>query len=112
MSSNAQRVSIKLSKAGERSVRAGHPWIFEKAITKLNKDGNVGDIAVIYGTKSNKVIGIGLYDPHSQIRIKMLHHNGVSNIDKSWIAEKIAISYDRRVPLIQMDTNSYRLIFG
>jgi 23S rRNA (cytosine1962-C5)-methyltransferase len=112
MTSNAQRVAIKLSKAGERSVRAGHPWIFEKAITKLNKDGNVGDIAVIYGTKSNKVIGIGLYDPHSPIRIKMLHHNGVSNIDKSWIAGKIAIAYDRRVPLLQMDTNSYRLIFG
>jgi len=112
MSSNAQRLAIKLSKAGERSVRAGHPWIFEKAITKLSKDGDVGDIAVIYGTKSNKVIGIGLYDPHSPIRIKMLHHNGGCNIDQSWIGEKIAIAYDRRIPLLQTDTNSYRLIFG
>jgi len=112
MSSNVQRLAIKLSKAGERSVRAGHPWIFEKAITKLSKDGDVGDIAVIYGTKSNKVIGIGLYDPHSPIRIKMLHHNGGCNIDQSWIGEKIAIAYDRRIPLLQTDTNSYRLIFG
>ncbi len=112
MSSNAQRLAIKLSKAGERSVRAGHPWIFEKAITKLSKDGDVGDIAVIYGTKSNKVIGIGLYDPHSPIRIKMLHHNGGCNIDQSWIGKKIATAYDRRIPLLQTDTNSYRLIFG
>ena len=42
----------------------------------------------------------------------MLHHNGGCNIDQSWIGEKIAIAYDRRVPLLQMDTNSYRLIFG
>lgn len=112
MPNEAQRLAIKLSKAGERSVRSGHPWIFEKAITKLSKDGDAGDIAIIYGTKSNKVIGVGLYDPHSPIRIKMVHHNGGTNIDKSWIAEKIAIAYDYRLPLLQTDTNSYRLIFG
>lgn len=112
MPNEAQRLAIKLSKAGERSVRSGHPWVFEKAITKLSKEGDAGDIAIIYGTKSNKVIGVGLYDPHSPIRIKMLHHNGGANIDKSWIAEKIAIAYDRRLPLLEADTNSYRLIFG
>lgn len=112
MSNEAQRLAIKLSKAGERSVRSGHPWIFEKAITKLSKEGNAGDIAIIYGTKSNKVIGVGLYDPHSPIRIKMLHHNGGANIDQAWIAAKIAEAYDRRLPLLKTDTNSYRLIFG
>ncbi len=112
MSNEAQRLAIKLSKAGERSVRSGHPWIFEKAITKLSKEGAAGDIAIIYGTKSNKVIGVGLFDPHSPIRIKLLHHNGGINIDSNWIKEKIAIAYDRRLPLLETDTNSYRLIFG
>ena len=112
MSNEAQRLAIKLSKAGERSVRSGHPWIFDKAITKLSKEGSAGDIAIIYGTKSNKVIGVGLYDPHSPIRIKLLHHNGGSNIDSAWIKDKIAIAYDRRLPLLKTDTNSYRLVFG
>lgn len=112
MPNEAQRLAIKLSKAGERSVRSGHPWIFEKAITKLSKEGEAGDIAIIYGTKSNKVIGVGLFDPHSPIRIKLLHHNGGANIDSAWIADKIAIAYDRRLPLLTTDTNSYRLLFG
>ena len=112
MPNEVQRLAIKLSKAGERSVRSGHPWIFEKAITKLSKEGNAGDIAIIYGTKSNKVIGVGLYDPYSPIRIKLLHHNGGANIDSTWIKDKITIAYDRRLPLLKTDTNSYRLIFG
>jgi len=112
MQNAPQRLAIKLSKAGERSVRSGHPWIFEKAITKLSKEGNVGDIAIIYGTKSNKVIGVGLYDPHSPIRIKMLHHNGGANINQEWIAAKIAEAYDKRLPLLETDSNSYRLVFG
>jgi len=112
MPNEIQRLAIKLSKAGERSLRSGHPWIFEKAITKVSKEGNAGDIAIVYGTKSNKVIGVGLYDPHSPIRIKMLHHNGGANINQEWIADKIAIAYDRRLPLLETDTNSYRLIFG
>ncbi len=112
MSDTAQRLAIKLSKAGERSVRSGHPWIFDKAITKLSKEGAAGDIAIIYGTKSNKVIGVGLFDPHSPIRIKLLHHNGGANINSEWIADKIAIAYDRRLPLLATDTNSYRFIFG
>ncbi len=112
MSNEAQRLAIKLSKAGERSVRSGHPWIFDKAITKLSKEGAAGDIAIIYGTKSNKVIGVGLFDPHSPIRIKLLHHNGGANINSEWIADKIAIAYDRRLPLLATDTNSYRFIFG
>ncbi len=112
MSNEIQRLAIKLSKAGERFVRSGHPWIFEKAITKLSKEGSAGDIAIIYGTKSNKVIGVGLYDPHSPIRIKLLHHNGGANINQEWIASKIAQAYNRRLPLLESDTNSYRLLFG
>ena len=112
MPNEIQRLAIKLSKAGERFVRSGHPWIFDKAITKISKEGNAGDIAIIYGTKSNKVIGVGLYDPHSPIRIKLLHHNGGANINQEWIIAKIAEAYDRRLPLLKTDTNSYRLVFG
>lgn len=106
------RLAIKLSKAGERSLRSGHPWIFEKSITKINTEGNVGDIAIIYGTKSNKVIGVGLFDPYSPIRIKLLYHNGPANIDDQWIKQKMLDAYERRLSLLKTDTNSYRLVFG
>lgn len=107
-----RRLAIKLSKAGERSLRDGHPWIFDKSITKYNADAQTGDLAIIYGTKSNKVIGIGLWDAESPIRIKVLHHGGPANINEQWIESKIQAAFEIRKPLLETDTNSYRLVFG
>ncbi len=107
-----QRLAIKLTAAGERSVRSGHPWLFSKSIVKINKEGKAGDLAIIFGTKSNEVIGIGLYDPSSPIRIKMLSTDGPATINAEFFSEKIARACAIRVPLLETDTNSYRLIFG
>lgn len=107
-----RRLAIKLTKAGERSLRDGHPWIFDKSITKASADAQTGDLAIIYGVKSNKVIGIGLWDQHSPIRIKMLHHDGPTQIDSGWLYTKIHKAYKLRAPLLATDTNSYRLVFG
>jgi 23S rRNA (cytosine1962-C5)-methyltransferase len=107
-----QRLAIKLTATGERTVRSGHPWLFSKSIIKINKEGGAGDLAIIFGTKSNEVIGIGLYDPDSPIRIKILYNNGPVTIDANYFTEKIARAYAIRIPLLETDTNSYRLIFG
>ena len=70
------RLAIKLNPNGERSVLQGHPWVFEKSIIKQNKEGESGDICIIFRKRDDSVIGIGLYDKTSPIRIKMLHHGG------------------------------------
>ena len=107
-----KRLAVKLSIAGERSLRSGHPWLFSKSLEKLNKEGNAGDLAIIFGTKSNEVIGVGLYDPESPIRIKMLHHMGPTAIDLDFFSKKVAAAYAIRLPLLETRTNSYRLLFG
>jgi len=109
--STPKRLAIKLSAQGERSVHSGHPWIFSKNIVKINHEGTAGDIAVIFGKKSNQVIGVGLYDPDSPIRIKMLH-NGPVKIDNSFFENRVANAYALRLPLLETKTNSYRLLFG
>ncbi len=106
------RIAIKLKKDAEKIVKQGHPWVFDKGIVKQSKDGKSGDIAIIYGARFNKVIGIGLLDTDSPIRIKMLHHEGPVTIDASFFRNKIQKAKDIRKPLLETDTNSYRLIFG
>lgn len=107
-----QRLAVKLSVAGERSVRGDHPWLFSNSVEKLNKEGKSGDIAIIFGTRSNEVIGVGLYDPDSPIRIKMLHNSGPATINDDFFAAKIASAYALREPLLATKTNSYRFLFG
>jgi 23S rRNA (cytosine1962-C5)-methyltransferase len=107
-----QILAVKLSVAGERSVRKQHPWIFSESIEKINKEGNAGDIAVIFSHNGNKPIGVGLYDPHSPIRIKMLHFGSGAKIDNVFFSEKIQHAFSLRKDLLKTKTNSYRLIFG
>jgi len=107
-----QRLAVKLNSAGEKSAKQGHPWIFSESIVKLNKEGNSGDLAIIFDARNNSVIGVGLYDPHSPIRIKMLHNEGPATINRTFFIEKIAHAYALRLDLLQTHTNSYRLLFG
>lgn len=107
-----QRLAIKLKSKAESYVRQGHPWVFESSIVKINKEGNAGDIAVIFDQKKNKYLGLGLYDPYSPIRIKMLAHNQSVKIDREFFMERIAASRDLRSSLLESDTNGYRLLFG
>ena len=106
------RHSVRLSAVAERHVRRGHPWIYDQGIEKGPVDGKAGDLAIIFGRKSNKLVGIGLWDPHSPIRIKMLHQGKGVQIDETWFAQKIETAYQKRLPLLASQTNGYRLIFG
>jgi len=105
-------LAVKLSVVGERSVRNNHPWIFEDSIEKISEGGTSGDIAIIFSHTKNKAIGVGLYDPDSPIRIKMLHSGGGRKLDTDFFSEKLNAAFAIRTELLETKTNSYRLLFG
>ncbi|MEL7121322.1 MAG: class I SAM-dependent rRNA methyltransferase, partial [Bacteroidota bacterium] len=107
-----KRLAVKVKQKAERMIRKEHPWIFDESITKLSQEGQAGDLAIIYDQKKNKFLAIGLYDPHSPIRIKILQSKKPATINEEWFEEKIAQAKSKREPLFQTDTNSYRLIYG
>ena len=106
-----QRLALKVKPRAETMLRKGHPWLFESAILKQNKEGNAGDMAIIYD-KKNKFLAVGLYDPYSPIRVKILASKKQAQINAAWFELKIAAAYELRKPLLETDTNSYRLIHG
>jgi 23S rRNA (cytosine1962-C5)-methyltransferase len=105
-------IAVKLSVAGERSVRNHHPWIFSESIEKVNKDGKSGDLAIIFSHTKNKAMGVGLFDPRSPIRIKMIHFDSGVTFDTSFFSKKIQAAFSLRKDLLNTRTNSYRLLFG
>ena len=107
------RLAIKLNTKGEQFVLQGHPWLFSDNITKINDDAKSGDLAIIFGKNKNKVIGLGLYDGNSPIRIKMLHSgNTAVTINATFFNTKIEEAFAKRETLLLTNTNSYRLLFG
>lgn len=108
-----KRLAVKLTAKGENYVQQGHPWVFSDSITKINTDAKTSDLAIIFGKRANKMIGIGLYDAASPIRIKMIYSDTTSvTIDAAFFLSKIQKAYQKRLPLLKTNTNSYRLLFG
>ena len=106
------KLAIKLKPKTERLIKSGHPWVFESSIVKQSKEGNPGDLCIIFDNKKNKFLACGLYDPYSPIRIKILQSLKPVTIDSDWFQNKIEEAYIKRRELLETDTNSYRLIFG
>ncbi|WP_282042860.1 class I SAM-dependent rRNA methyltransferase [Winogradskyella flava] len=108
-----KNLAIKLNAKGEQSVVKGHPWVFSNSIVKINDDAKTGDLAIIFSKNKNKVIGIGLYDAKSPIRIKMIHNAETKvEINSDFFHHKIKNAFDKRLELLETNTNSYRLLFG
>ena len=106
------KIAIKLKPNTEVLVKRGHPWVFENSIIKQNKEGSSGDIAVIFDSRKNKFLACGFYDPNSPIRIKVLQVNTPATINTAWFRNKITAAYKKRIPLLETNTNSYRLVYG
>lgn len=107
-----QRIAIKLKPKAEVLIKKGHPWVFDESIAKQNNPGKAGDLVIIFDNRNNKFLACGLLDPNSPIRIKILQANKPANINSDWFEDKIQEAYNKRIPLLKTDTNSYRLIYG
>lgn len=107
-----QVIAVKVTTKAERKIRQRHPWIFEKSISKQNKQGVSGDIVIIYGQKDNKLIAVGLWDQESPIRIKILEFLKPAKLNQSWFYACITNAFEKRKVLLETDTNAYRLLFG
>ncbi len=109
---STDNISVQLTPAVVRVVKKGHPWIFDKGIIKQNKPGNPGDLAILYDQK-RKFIGIGLLDPESPIKIRVLHRGKPVNLDALWLRKRLDEIFARRAVLIEdSQTTGYRLVSG
>ncbi len=108
-----KRLAIKLNAKGEQFVIKKHPWVFSNSITKISDDAKTGDLAIVFSKNKNKVIGLGLYDANSPIRIKMLHcEMSKVDINDAFFYKKIKVAFEKRAELLKTNTTSYRLLFG
>lgn len=110
--STPNRLAVKLKPVAETNVKKGHPWVFSNSIERINKEGKVGDLAILFDQRTNKPFAFGLYDPYSPIRIKIIYNQGPIKIDAEFFENKIHQAYAIRKPLLLKNINAYRLLFG
>ncbi|RKH57172.1 class I SAM-dependent rRNA methyltransferase [Corallococcus aberystwythensis] len=103
-------VKLELARGLGRHLRAGHPWVFRKALEHMPRipAGSVVDL-----TENGKFVARGYYDPHSAIAVRVLTRDSRETVDSRFITQRVQRSLAARTSLIDLkDTDSYRLIHG
>lgn len=106
-----QRLALRVTTDGQRAVRRGHPWLFDRAVFSQSAEGRPGDLAVIFDDR-RRFLAVGLFDPASPIRVRILQHGTPAPIDRSFLAGRLAEAAARRAPLAEEGTTGYRLVHG
>jgi 23S rRNA (cytosine1962-C5)-methyltransferase len=110
-SPSEKRIALRVTAPAERALRQGHPWVFDQSITEQSHSGAPGDLAVIFDNK-RRFLAIGLYDPASPIRVRVLQNRQPAAIDADWFQTKLLAAAQVRAPLEGTDTTGYRLVHG
>ena len=105
------RLRLRLTAVAESIVRGGHPWVFADSVREQNRAGVAGELAVIYD-RNDKFLGVGLFDPDSPIRVRVLHAGKPQTIDAAWWVARLDAAVRRRDGLFDKRTTGYRLING
>jgi 23S rRNA (cytosine1962-C5)-methyltransferase len=108
---NNPRLRLRVTATAETIVRGGHPWVFADSIHEINRAGQAGELAVIYDRK-DKFLAVGLFDPDSPIRVRILHAGKPQTLDAAWWQAHLAQTLARREKLFDAQTTGYRLIHG
>ena len=97
------QLRLRVTASAETILRAGHPWLFAESIREQNREGKLGELAVIYDRK-DQFLALGLFDPDSPIRVRLLHAGKPAIVDRSWWVARLEQSLQRRQTLFD-ETN-------
>jgi 23S rRNA (cytosine1962-C5)-methyltransferase len=100
---------LALQKDLARHLRAGHPWVFRKAVEKAPKGLPAG--AVVDVVEDGRFVARGYYDPHSAICVRILTREPAEAIDAEFWKRRARRAAALRRELVH-GTDGYRIIHG
>jgi 23S rRNA (cytosine1962-C5)-methyltransferase len=108
-----KRLAVRVTPAAQAALRGGHPWVFDQSIVSISgkADPQAGDLAVIFDD-FRRFLAVGLFDPHSPLRIRVLQHREPARIDRAWFRGRLAEAATLRQGLVETGTDAYRLVHG
>jgi 23S rRNA (cytosine1962-C5)-methyltransferase len=105
-------VSVHLLPGRDKAVREGHPWIFSGAVARVEGPAEA-PLARVFDA-AGRPLGIGLWSPRSQIRVRMLgleRGGGEEAPDlRRYFAARLAEAVSLRQAVLPPETTGFRLL--
>ena len=108
---NLPRLRLRVTATAESILRSGHPWLFADSVREQNRVGQAGELAVIYD-RQDRFLALGLFDPESPLRVRVLHAGKPVVVDADWWRERWRAALARRSESFDELTNGYRCLNG
>jgi 23S rRNA (cytosine1962-C5)-methyltransferase len=100
---------LGLQKDLARHLRAGHPWVFRKALERAPRSLPAGSIVDV--VEGERFVARGYYDPHSAIAVRILTREPAEAVDAAFWRRRVARAVALRRELVR-DTTAFRLVHG
>lgn len=102
---------VTVSEKAARSLRGGHPWVYDGEILDISGEAADGGLAQVQ-TRNGKWLGVGFYNGNSRIRVRVLTRNANDTVDEAFFERRLRYALEYRRVVMQDDFNNCRLIFG
>jgi 23S rRNA (cytosine1962-C5)-methyltransferase len=96
--------TARVSPRGANRWSAGHPWIYRSDV--VGGPESAGLCRVV--DRKGKFLGIALYSPRSEIRLRLLTRND-QPVDRAWWCDRIRVCLGRRAGI---DATACRIVHG
>ncbi len=101
---------LTLKKGREKPIQKRHPWVFSGSVEQTKGDPRPGDLVAI-NDSNGQYLATGYYNPHSQIRARLLTWDPNEAIDDRFWQSRIERALDGRAALSFGDrTDSFRVV--
>lgn len=103
--------SATVTAKAERSLRGGHPWIYDAEIISVAGDIQNGCLIDAVSTKG-AYLGTGIISLSSKIRIRILSENANETFSPAFFERRLRYAVEYRLTVMGDDFDCCRLVFG
>jgi 23S rRNA (cytosine1962-C5)-methyltransferase len=101
---------VYLVKSRRKRLEQGHPWVYSNEIERTEGTYEPGDLVRVLDHKG-KFLAVGYTNPKSQIAVRVVAYEPLSDMDESFFASRFRRAFEHRQRFLE-DTNSCRLVYG
>jgi 23S rRNA (cytosine1962-C5)-methyltransferase len=107
----SERPRWRLAKPLRERIRAGHPWIYDRALATPPRALAAGEVVMIVDAEGP--VAVALADPRAPIRARVLDLDPAADVGDTWAARRATAAAARRArdPLLA-GTTARRLVHG
>ena len=102
---------LKITKKAEKSLRGGHPWVYDAEILEIEGTPIDGELVDVRSDK-DRFLGTGFYNSNSKIRVRVISTNANDRFDEAFFERRLRYAWEYRKTVMGDDITCCRIIFG